>query len=223
MSVAALSWALDHAPAELSTVERFVLVALADHVDDETRKAWPSVARIMRRTGCSRRAVQRALRSLEQHGIITSAHQKAPSGDHAGLRPNLYLWHPERATGYPAGPVDNPPNGASHRRPIGACSSKRGVSDDRQGRQGDALTIKEPSDNPSVVEVREQLSPVHSPQAGGDDNVRRAARQWWDQLERDSGDGPSLHVRDWADRARAALRAAASDNEVSDTTGEWQW
>lgn len=89
-------WALDCAPDYLSSSERFVLVALADFVGDDTGQAWPSVMRLARRTGLSRRSVQRALRTLAEVRIITD---KGPAMQAArsDQRPTLYDWHPQLA------------------------------------------------------------------------------------------------------------------------------
>lgn len=95
MSLRALTWALDSAPSYLSSPERFVLVALADHVDDSTGQGWPSVARLSRRTALSRRTVQRALRVLCEVRLISPGGiGPAKRSDRATV---LYNWHPERA------------------------------------------------------------------------------------------------------------------------------
>jgi DNA-binding MarR family transcriptional regulator len=47
-----------------------VLLALADNADEDRRYAWPSVATLSRKTLLSERSVQRALRDLENDGII---------------------------------------------------------------------------------------------------------------------------------------------------------
>lgn len=97
MSNKAMSWALDHAPSYLTSGERFVLVALADFVGDDTRDAYPSVATLARRTGLTRRSVQRALSVLHQAYIIRIAYQQKPRGGREDRRTNLYYWQPEKA------------------------------------------------------------------------------------------------------------------------------
>lgn len=49
-----------------------VLVAIAERASDDTRVAWPSVAALSRRTRFHRVTVQRALRRLEERGLITT-------------------------------------------------------------------------------------------------------------------------------------------------------
>ena len=53
----------------LGPTERLIMLALADHADDEGR-CYPSVARIAQRTGLSERAVQTNVRSLIAAGYI---------------------------------------------------------------------------------------------------------------------------------------------------------
>lgn len=95
MSIAAMTWALNHAPAYLKPPERFVMVAFADYVGTEVPDAWPSVATLSRKTGLSRRTVQRALRTLQAARIISPA-GPAPAvrNDRQTIR---YLWHSELA------------------------------------------------------------------------------------------------------------------------------
>lgn len=66
MSVEALVWAFNQ---PIPTSERFVLVALGDHADQDA-SCWPSRTRISARTGLSEATVKRALRSLQERGLI---------------------------------------------------------------------------------------------------------------------------------------------------------
>jgi hypothetical protein len=49
---------------------KFVLIALADHANDEGRGAYPSIAKLENKTNLCRRTVQRSLDALAQLGII---------------------------------------------------------------------------------------------------------------------------------------------------------
>lgn len=51
---------------------KLVLLALADHANDDGNAARPGLARLEVKTGLSRRTVQRALAHLEEHGVITA-------------------------------------------------------------------------------------------------------------------------------------------------------
>lgn len=55
--------------ATLGPTERLVMLALADHADDEGR-CYPSISRLCQRTGLSERAVQTNIRKLVQQGYI---------------------------------------------------------------------------------------------------------------------------------------------------------
>lgn len=68
MSIAALQWAFnlileDH-------TEKVVLLALADHYNDQSECCWPSVARLERFTGAKNRTIQRALTRLVKAGHV---------------------------------------------------------------------------------------------------------------------------------------------------------
>lgn len=66
VSVMALVWR-----ADLKSVEKLVLMKLADHANDDGENAWPAVELMAAECGCSERSVQRYLRALEERGLIT--------------------------------------------------------------------------------------------------------------------------------------------------------
>ena len=76
MSHEAVTWAMDDAPmlstdkGRPDTTARNVLQVLAEHADKRGQGARPSVIKIRYRTGFNRRTVQRALRRLEDAGLI---------------------------------------------------------------------------------------------------------------------------------------------------------
>jgi hypothetical protein len=86
--VMAIVWELDLPP-----MEKLVLLAFADHADDEGH-CWPAVARIMRKSGQGERTVRRCIQSLIGKGHLT---QDQRSGTSA-----RYTIHPCRS-GTPAG------------------------------------------------------------------------------------------------------------------------
>lgn len=59
-------------PSAVTATERLVLLNLANHGNDRGRNAFPSVSRIARQTSLGRRAVQKALRRLQQKGLIVA-------------------------------------------------------------------------------------------------------------------------------------------------------
>jgi len=68
VSVAVLSWVWDCSPVK--GARRLVLLALADHADDETWSCWPSVRRIAAKTQIPERSVRRLLGELKEAGAI---------------------------------------------------------------------------------------------------------------------------------------------------------
>jgi DNA-binding transcriptional ArsR family regulator len=60
------AWAQDTSPTQ-----KLVLLALAEHANDGYA-CWPSIHRLQERTGLSRRGVQKALRELEQRGLVSA-------------------------------------------------------------------------------------------------------------------------------------------------------
>lgn len=82
MSLAATVWAwsLDHLPPR----DKFVLIALADHHNEDEDAAWMKQDRIAQRTGYTRQTVNAALIALEhEHGLITSRGRRYPDGRNA--------------------------------------------------------------------------------------------------------------------------------------------
>jgi hypothetical protein len=55
---------------ELNHTDMFILLAMADHADDQGQRCYPSVARLAHKTSYSERQVRRSLRALEKSQII---------------------------------------------------------------------------------------------------------------------------------------------------------
>lgn len=68
MSVAALSWVLEHSDARLA--DRLVLLVLADHAKSDGTGAWPGIDTIALQARVSRRTAIYSLQSLEAAGAI---------------------------------------------------------------------------------------------------------------------------------------------------------
>ena len=77
MSVEAISWALNLAPApadrggQPSSASKFVLVGLANHAGPDGMGAFPSVGTLVRYTGLAERTVRTCLDRLAAEGIIS--------------------------------------------------------------------------------------------------------------------------------------------------------
>lgn len=68
MSIDAYRWALTW--NDLKSSEKFVLVMIADHYNDKVHRSWPSIERLATETALHRTTVMRALKKLEEQGLI---------------------------------------------------------------------------------------------------------------------------------------------------------
>lgn len=68
MSMDAYRWALTW--GDLKSPQKFVLVMIADHYNDDAHRAWPSVERLSHLTGLHRTSVLRAIGELEDKGLV---------------------------------------------------------------------------------------------------------------------------------------------------------
>lgn len=74
MSLETIIWAFHQQIRPASA--KFVLVALGDNANDETGKAYPSIAAICYKTSLERKTVMKALASLEKAKVITDTGQR---------------------------------------------------------------------------------------------------------------------------------------------------
>ncbi len=68
MRIAAISWAFQ--VQGLSPTQKLVLLALADHANEDA-ECWPSVHRISMRTALRERAVRSAIKALAESGLVS--------------------------------------------------------------------------------------------------------------------------------------------------------
>jgi len=68
MSIKAVSWAFDQQIKD--PLAKLVLIAVADHINESTGDAWPSVERLEQMTCASRSTVLRKLKMLENSGFL---------------------------------------------------------------------------------------------------------------------------------------------------------
>jgi Fe2+ or Zn2+ uptake regulation protein len=68
MSIKAVSWAFDQQIKD--PLAKLVLIAVADHINESTGDAWPSVERLEQMTCASRSTVIRKLKLLETSGFL---------------------------------------------------------------------------------------------------------------------------------------------------------
>lgn len=100
--IGAIQQVFDMPEDALQPTTRLVAIALADNVgstDGATPEAWPSNAHLRAKTGLSERTIRTHLKLLADAGVITIITQGGgrPGTPHE-QRPNLYLWHPDKAT-----------------------------------------------------------------------------------------------------------------------------
>ena len=91
MSVRAMAWAWRQ---QLSGPEKLVLMAVADHADDEGI-CWPGNAHIARKCNLSQRSVQRHIKNLIDNGYMTARRRYRETG---GQTSNLYVLNVEGVT-----------------------------------------------------------------------------------------------------------------------------
>ena len=127
MSLAAINWAMDVKAG--NGTNKLVLMILADRYNESDEIAWPAVTWIAERSELSRRTVQRALRELEERGLIEHVGWRGRTADRCAKAYRLPLQ-----------------NGASECHPMSSTTS-RGVIHDVAGRHSDALTNREPLEN----------------------------------------------------------------------------
>lgn len=81
MSMTAIRAAFAHIQSrEMGIPSRLVLLALADHHNQETGRCDPSIARLCRSTGLSERSVRNGLRELEKLKVISTVERKRRTG-----------------------------------------------------------------------------------------------------------------------------------------------
>lgn len=128
----------------LGPTERLVMLALADHADDDGR-CYPSILRLCQRTGLSERAVQTNIRKLVQQGYI----RIIPGGGKGNA--NLYFVSANPAADAPrtkCTPAADAPQTPQQMRANPAADAPEPSG-----------TIIEPSEEPLVVPQPDDLTP----------------------------------------------------------------
>lgn len=78
MSLKAINWALEQ--EGLTTAEKFVLVVIAHHFNDQKANAYPGRSTIARKAAITERTVGYALNALEDNGLIRRIGRGQASG-----------------------------------------------------------------------------------------------------------------------------------------------
>lgn len=82
-----MTWVFNNSEATGS--ERLVLLALADHADDEDWSCWPSIERLAKKARVSESTARRCIKKLEQDGRLQVQTNAAPS-HRQDRRTNMY-------------------------------------------------------------------------------------------------------------------------------------
>lgn len=117
MSVKVMAWVWDQ---ELPTSKKMLLLAIADHCDDDGDNAWPSKARLAEKVCLSEDRVRVMLRQLENEGWITTHQSQGGTRQTpTDRRPNLYRINMTR------GRVGKPSRGRVDKRSRGRVGKPR--------------------------------------------------------------------------------------------------
>lgn len=144
MSHALVTEVLDHAPADLTALERLVLVVIAEAAQDDhrpgipAREAWPSMTALTRRTGTSPRGVRAAMRRLAERGLDVRVRQGT---DRHGEPVYAYSGHATRyrvpdLTRVREGGTPVPPLPGEGGAPVPPSADERGHHSDHKGALG---------------------------------------------------------------------------------------
>jgi len=111
VSVRVMSWVWDQ---QLPTTKKMLLLAIADHADDEGNNAWPSKARLSQKVGVEPNRIRQLLRELEIDGwLVTNKQRGGTLNTPSDRRPNLYSINTQRGLPQdsPRGLVQEPSRG----------------------------------------------------------------------------------------------------------------
>ncbi len=128
------SWIVsDGTLAELGLAVNKVLHALAYHANSKTNEAWPGVSTMSLETGLSERTVRRALRQLEEAGIILRVRR---GGGRLSARYRILFRSPVTGIGHPCQSPKTPiPVASDHPNPEPADRGTRDREAEKRKRQ----------------------------------------------------------------------------------------
>ena len=143
-----------------SSVEKIVLVNLADRANDE-EICWPSQERIANECRLTRQSVNQQIRKLVEHGLISVFHDRSNGHQRANIYkigPSAQSQKPESTrTTSTVNDVDSG-EGARVNQDDSGC-----VNQDDSGRVNDVDTIDEPSVLNRKIEPQKNKTPISPP------------------------------------------------------------
>lgn len=166
MSLNAVAWAMDaRKTGRMAAEHRLVLLVLAECADVYGNNAWPSKGTIAERLGVSDSAVKRALRALENKGLIARSDQRLVQHVRPDRRPTVWCLRlddapPPALDMVPSLPIPSSTGGSAVTPRPGVSSDPphrpRGVTCDPHG--GSAVTPK-PTTKPTYPTVGSEGDP----------------------------------------------------------------
>jgi len=99
------------AEATLSPAAKVIFLGLASYADGDTARVWPGPAALRKRTGLTRRAIQKNIEKLVAAGWLRKESKGGPKGS------NLYILYPQR-TGSASAPKTPPLSSARETPPL---------------------------------------------------------------------------------------------------------
>lgn len=149
MSTRLVGWALRDVPndyPELTLGARFLLVYLADHLNEDEGAAWPSQTRLARLMSCSERSIRNYLEELVDAGLIAKTFRTGTS--------SLYRFTIARQI------LPESPNKPRQTLPVG--KAKPAAQSGKACRQTSKEPINEPEPEPMTDEDRERIAAMVS-------------------------------------------------------------
>lgn len=192
MSVRALgaAWRIDCEP-----MQKLLLLALADHANDETFDCWPSLTHLCKKTGLVRSTITRALNALESAQLI-SREQREKQSTRYVLNVSEWVHSEPRFTEHLGAQTDGV--GAQRYQPRCTPHLELGAQKDHKHQSNHQGTINEPSINKekakrTPVPIKEILSLYHEhlPMCPAVQKLTEARRQQIEARWR-QGDIPDL-------------------------------
>ena len=131
----------------LPTARKMVLLVLANHVNKQSGKTYPSVDTIARKSGLSRRSVQKFLKDFVSEGVLEiTGYVKG------GRSPRVYAIDILRAEElYPPTPGNRSPKRESPAQVYKVASEPRGAAHDARGANDGKKGRKTPAPEPSLT------------------------------------------------------------------------
>lgn len=221
MTILTMVWALKRAPVPANDpVAHLVLIAYADHANDDGTAAWPSVATVASYARCTPRTVHTKLRVLLEHGLMRPGDQQLVDHLPANRRPVVYDLVMD-STPEPVGAAtDLDPGEAAGQAGVKFLHPRTGalevvaVDNSRSGVNPASPQSSESVDNRPAGVKPVSPHPVDKPDSG----VKRVSpqEQVWGERERTSG----VKLYDPETRTAATVYGCSDDYKAS---GHQQW